>query len=333
MRFVPLLLLALAGPVAAQGVGDFVRQPGGWRWSRGQVSIVLEARTACWADAEAEAVHAALDKLPDVLLRRAFVQMRITRFYRDDRARNAAGVRPAGVRASTAVESGFISFASTMFEEGWDPLAVYATVTHELGHCAQYSLLADNPILAKARAKTLGTPGWTSISWTNPITDGLRTWNGFVSDYARTDDGEDFAESVEFYWLAPDELHRVNARKFAFMRDVVFHGAVSPLESRKPDHIAIDPVCPEIERLGDREDDAGSLVKVHGRHFMGPLDGGFNTVRYRGSRALHLATSRSTLWSWVPGISRGSAPITVTTQDGTSAPAAFTVSKPWWKFW
>ena len=56
-------------------------------------------------------------------------------------------------------------------------------------------------------------------------------------------------------------------------------------------------------------------------------------VRYRGTSATHLPISRTHIYSWVPAISKGSAPITVTTQDGTSAGAAFTVEEPWWKFW
>ncbi|MCW8138001.1 MAG: hypothetical protein KIT58_03760 [Planctomycetota bacterium] len=53
---------------------------------------------------------------------------------------------------------------------------------------------------------------------------------------------EDFAESVEFYWLAPRRrLLRVSPEKFAYMRDVVFE-TQSPAASRVPTHQTIAPV-------------------------------------------------------------------------------------------
>lgn len=327
-----LALLALTGPALAQGAGTLDRLQRGWRWSRAGVTFDLLDRDARWSAAEAEAVRQSLDRLPDVLLRKV-ADIEVRRFYRDVRPIGRDGKPRPSASATTVIEKGWIAYGDSLFGDTPDLMRVYATVTHELGHCAQYALAGHGPLLSRIQTVALGTPGFTSISWTSAITDGLRSWNGFVSDYARTDDREDFAESVEFYWLAPDELLRVNPRKFAFMRDMVFEGRVSPPSSRKPDHRAVAPVRPVIERLGDRKDDALSLVKVHGQRFMGPLDGGFNTVRYRGSRALHLPVSRTTVWSWVPAIRTGRADVTVTTQDGRSDPASFEVTKPWWKFW
>lgn len=327
-----LALLALTTPALAQGAGALDPIQGGWRWSRGPATFDLLHRDARWTADEADAVRQALDRLPDVLLRKV-AEIRVRRFYRDPKPIGRDGRPRPSASATTVIEDGFVAFGDALFGRTPDPMRVYATVTHELGHCAQYALAGHGPLLSRIQTVALGTPGFTSISWTSAITDGLRSYNGFVSDYARTDDREDFAESVEFYWLAPDELRRVNPRKFTFMRDVVFEGLVSPPSARKPEHRAIDPVRPAIERLGDRKDDALSLVKLHGQRFMGPIDGGFNTVRYRGARALHLAVSRSTVWSWVPAISTGRADVTVTTQDGRSDPAAFEVTKPWWKFW
>jgi hypothetical protein len=325
-----LIALALTTSARADGPGAFTRGAGGWRWSRGPIAIDMKARGSCWSDAEADAMRQALDRLPDVLLKKAtrFVHT----FYRDPHATNSSGPREANVIATTDVIAGYISFGDNLLA-GVDLQSIYFTATHELGHATQYALIGGNPTIAKALANVIGTRGWTSISWTSPITDGLKSWNGFVSDYARTNDREDFAESVEFYWVNPDGLRQVNPAKFAFMRDVVFEGQASPDAARDLGHGVIDRVRPIVTSLGDSEDDAFSLVKVRGTFFMGPLDGGSNTVRYRGTRALHTAVSRSTIWSWVPPIATGQAPITVTTQDGQSDAASFKVTKPWWKFW
>lgn len=328
-----LVTLTLVPAAAEAAPGTLTKASRGYRWSREDLTVSLRDRSKRWSEAEAQAVAAALDKLPDALLRKALVEMRVRTWYRDPLPVGRGGEKKPDASATTVIEGGYVSYGDNLFE-GMKLGRIYATVTHELGHCAQYAVIGGSPRLSRARAVTLGTPGWSRISWTSVITRGRKSWNGFVSDYARRkNDREDFAESVEFYWLAPAELLRTHPRKYVFMRDEVFGGAVSPASARKENHRAIAPVKPEISRLGDREDDALSLVKVRGKYFMGPLDGGYNRVRYRGKRALHLAVSRSTLWSWVPAMGTGSAPITVTTQDGTSDPASFRVTKPWWKFW
>lgn len=325
-----LLALALAPAAGAAEPGALTAASDGWRWRRGQVSVELRHRDARWSTAEAAAVGKALDRLPDGFLRKATAVARV--FYRDRHPRNESGPRGPNVTATTDAVAGYVSYGNSLLD-GVDERRIYLTVTHELGHCAQYAVIGGPVWLAKALAKTTGTPGWTAISWTSAITHGLKSWNGFVSDYARTNDREDFAESVEFYWVNPDGLRRVSPAKYAFMKAVVFDGVVSPAAARVASHDVIAPVRPVIERLGDTVDTPGSLVKVHGKHFMGPLDGGYNTVRYRGTRTLHVPVSRTTVWSWVPPIKEGAASVTVTTQDGRSAPADFRVKKPWWKFW
>lgn len=324
-RTIALALFALLalGPAAAlaQGAGSFTPIQNGHRWSRGAITIDLLARGKTWAPAEADAVRQCLDKLPDALLTKA--TRYVDTFYRDATGKNAS--------ATTVIQSGYVTFYDVLFGATPNVMRVYSTVTHELGHCAQYAVLGNGPLLSKIRGVLLGTPGWTPISWS--ALKGLKSWNGFVSDYARTNDREDFAEATEFYWLAPDELLRTSPDKFAYMRDVVFDRVVSPPSSRRPGLTAVAPVTPQITQLGDTRDDPLSLVTIKGRHFMGPRDGGFNRVHYRGTRALHLAVSRATVWSWVPALSTGRADVTVTTQDGASAPAQFEVKKPWWKFW
>jgi hypothetical protein len=330
LSLVTLALLALAPAALAQGAGTFTQTSNGYRWSRGAAAFDLLNRDATWSPAEADAVRLALDKLPDVLLQKV-MSVHVDKFYRDARPRALTG--PNNAAATTVIERGWVSYGDNLFGATPNPTRVYGTVIHELGHCAQYAVIGRGPILGKLTASLLGTTNWTAISWVFPITSSFRSWNGFVSDYARTNDREDFAESVEWYWLAPDELLRANPAKFVYMRDVVYQGAVSPAASRVPSYQAIAPVAPIITRLGDTQDEQGSMVTVHGQYFMGPLDGGFNRVHYRGKRALHLPLSRTKVVSWVPVIATGPADVTVTTQDGTSAPAAFTIKKAWWKFW
>jgi hypothetical protein len=219
----------------------------------------------------------------------------------------------------------FVAIGDNLFRE--EMTHVYSIVTHELGHCVQWSLSGWGTLIG-------GTSGWTGISWTTGIPDtGLRSWNGFPSDYARTNHMEDFAEGCEWYWISPDALYKASPAKYWYMRNTVFGGLVSPASARYPDRQPIEPVVPQITSLGDSTDSWYSLVQVYGNFFMGPLDGGFNRVYYRGTRANHLPISRTRVWSWVPAISEGSAPISVQTQDGNSNPAGFRVEEPWWHFW
>ncbi|MGE0710383.1 MAG: hypothetical protein AB7N76_26155 [Planctomycetota bacterium] len=325
-----LLLATGTAASAAEAQSHLQKTANGYRWEHDGFAFDLVDRGARWSADEARIVGESLDKQAVPLLRRA-KKMKVKTFHRDKLPVGRSGAKDTA-SATTWIEKGAISYGDVLFKdlhETW----IYATVTHELGHVAQYSLLSDTAWVARMRAVTIGTPGWSSISWTSVITSGMKSWNGFVSDYARTNDREDFAESVEFYWLNPSELARVNPTKFRFMRDKVFEGVMSPPETRDSKKKAIDAVRPEITKLGDKEDTPLSLVKVYGKRFMGPLDGGYNTVRYRGKRALHTPVSRTKIWSWVPAMGFGSAPITVRTQDGLSNESAFKVKKPWWHFW
>jgi hypothetical protein len=47
---------------------------------------------------------------------------------------------------------------------------------------------------------------------------------GFVSDYARTNEYEDFAETYRVYVYEPEVLRFYNPDKYEYMRQVVFDG-------------------------------------------------------------------------------------------------------------
>lgn len=326
-----LLLAPLAS--AANGPGALVQNTKGWRWSRGAYAFDLVSRGAAWTAAEADLMRLALDHLPDVMLEKV-KETGTKTFYRDPRPVGLTGPRGANVIATTVIEKRYVSFGDALFA-GLNPDRVYFTTIHELGHVTQYAMIGGHRYWAKFKGKVFGTSDWTKISWTMALTGGLRSWNGFVSDYARTNDREDFAESLEYYWTNPDELQRVSPAKFRYMRDEVFNGEMSLPTDRVLTHVAIQPVVPALTRLGDTADEQHSLVKCHGERFMGPLDGGFNSVTYGGKKALDLAVSRQTVWSWVPGgAAKGMLKVKVTTQDGASNELDFTVKgKPWWKFW
>ncbi len=325
------LFVSVPGLAWAQGEGELEQRSKGYRWTRGKVRFDLVDRGKRWSKKDAERVASAFDRLPDALLRPASDWK--VRWYRDPVTTGRGGEKKPDASATTVVEKAWISMSDTLFKKGREDKC-YSTVTHELGHVIQYALRSSNPYVARALVASLGTPGFTSISWTLAATDGLKSYNGFVSDYARSGNREDFAESVEFYWLNPRELERANPRKYRFMRDEVFKGVLPPKSQRLTNWKRTALVRPELRSLSKSEGRRASLVKVRGKYFMGPLDGGYNRVSFRGKRALHLPVSRSTIWSWVPAFAKtGSNPVRVRTQDGSSEERAFRVKKPWWKFW
>ncbi|HBP20695.1 MAG TPA: hypothetical protein DEA08_23265 [Planctomycetes bacterium] len=325
------IVLLSAVTASAQGAGNLTKTGKGFRWKRGSITIELRDRDRKWTQAEADKITYGLDRLPNVLLEPS-QRIKVNTFFRDKKPRGAFW-NPKDVLATTVIDvgRGWVAYGDSLLAR---PAArVYQTVAHEMAHVAHYALLSRFRFVA-ARLMVAGrSAGWKQHSFT-AIGSGLKSYNGFVSTYARTNHREDFAESAEFYWLNPDELRRVNPAKFRYMRDKVFKGKVSPAGSRQVNHKAINPVKPRITALGETKESRRGMVKIKGERFMGPRDGGYNRVHYRGQRALRLAVSRQTIHSWVPGISPGAAPVTVTTQDGKSNAKAFEVdSKPWWKFW
>jgi hypothetical protein len=298
-----------------------------YRWSRNGLTISLLDRHGKWTEQEAVWVRDALDLLPDLYIKKA-IAGGLQKIHRDGLHPDAPWqfIEPVGetIKAVAVPPApwNYVAVCDQMFSS---PEKVRQVITHELGHCVHWSL--------GGFGITTGTPAaWSSISWTGAGYVGLKSWNGFVTSYSRGNLREDFADCAKFYWLAPDLLARKNPAKFAYMRDVVFERLVSPPAARLPLQL-VDDVEPVISSLGDTAEPAGGAIKVHGSYFMAPTDGGFDTVRFRGTAALHLAVSRKQVIAYVPAIGSGSAPVTVTTQDGKSNAAAFTVKKPWWHFW
>jgi hypothetical protein len=88
------------------------------------------------------------------------------------------------------------------------------TLVHEVGHNAHYNLWRKDWDL-KTR--------WAELylqSKERFVREGL----GFVSEYALSNDFEDFAESYRAYVRDPELLKFVNPEKYEFMRQEVFEG-------------------------------------------------------------------------------------------------------------
>jgi hypothetical protein len=315
---------------ADDGPGSLAQVQGGFRWTRGSIAFDLRDRHGQWSADEARMVADVLDPLPDVYLGKV-VAGGVRTLYRDSALPQAPWnvlLHPPETRSGVAVPAApwrFIAFGDRTFSRGPEKCA--RTVVHELGHCVQWTI-------SGAATITTGTPGFTGISWTTGVpTVGLKSWNGFPSTYARRNHMEDFAEACEWYWLAPFELYRASPAKYAYVRNHVFEGVFPPPSVRSAEMQAIDRVGPTISSLSDARAAPGAVVHVRGEHFMAATDGGFNQVHIRGRRALHVPVTRSQLYCFVPAIGDGSAPLTVTTQDGRSPAAGFSVKRPFWMFW
>ena len=87
------------------------------------------------------------------------------------------------------------------------------TLVHEIGHNVHQNILEHDPEKAK--------------QWISLYEEGV----GFVSDYASTDQYEDFAESYMTYVRDPEFLQFINPEKYTFMRDEVFAGQEYPLKT------------------------------------------------------------------------------------------------------
>jgi hypothetical protein len=95
----------------------------------------------------------------------------------------------------------------TVSEEFQNREELLNTLTHEIGHNVHYNMRIDDLELARrwgALHKDIGA--------------------GFVSDYARSDEYEDFAETYMVYIRDPALLRRFSTAKYDFMRQQVFAG-------------------------------------------------------------------------------------------------------------
>ncbi len=84
------------------------------------------------------------------------------------------------------------------------PDDIFDTLTHEVGHNVHYNMRVENLALADR---------WEDLYHQNA---------GFVSDYARTNEFEDFAESYRAYVREPQTMQLLSPVKYEFMRIEVF---------------------------------------------------------------------------------------------------------------
>jgi hypothetical protein len=99
-------------------------------------------------------------------------------------------------------------------QEFHNPEQLLDTLVHEVGHNAHYNLWRKDWDLKTQWARLYKQSKETFVR------EGL----GFVSEYALTDEFEDFAESYRVYVRDPELLKLVNPEKYEFMRQVVFEG-------------------------------------------------------------------------------------------------------------
>ena len=87
------------------------------------------------------------------------------------------------------------------------------TITHEIGHNKFEQLEQFNPQAA--------------YRWESMYTESIAQRNtgfGFVSEYAKTNPSEDFAESYRYYINDPELLKIMCPGKYEFMKNLVFNG-------------------------------------------------------------------------------------------------------------
>jgi hypothetical protein len=296
-----------------------------YTWSSRGFTFQLAPREKHYTQQEAIQVRDALDKLPTPYLQKACATG-VHIFYRDHTTPGAPWnwiVPPAGNIVAVAVPPApwnFIALTDEVFSSANE---TYRICTHELGHCVEWNETGWGILLGC---------DFTNISWLRPEPAGFKSWNGFVTNYARTNQREDYAESCCYYWLANAKLKSINPTKWQYMHDRCFGGVV-PDASKEVDLGTVGPVTPQIGSLSASDHDPGMPCTVHGTYFMGPFDGGFNTVWVRNTTALHVPVSEQTMWFTTPFIDAGSAPVRVQTQDGWSNQAGYAVDKPWYQFW
>jgi len=109
-----------------------------------------------------------------------------------------------------------------------DAEALKDTLAHEVGHHVHLKYLGPEE-----------RRGWLSLS-------GERAPEQCVSDYARTNAYEDFAETYQGYTRRPEALQQINPDKYAYMRDRVFSGREYVSESGR--HPALAQTSAAVEK-------------------------------------------------------------------------------------
>jgi hypothetical protein len=297
-----------------------------YTYTRDGFYFELRSRDGSWSFQEALWLRDAIDQMPDVYLQK--VQATGTYIlYRDGASPVAPWswfYSPAHIIA-VAVPPwpwNYVSFADGTFSSADE---VYFTCTHEFGHCAEWNETGWGILFGC---------NFTRISWVGFVEPmGLQSWNGFARDYSFTNQREDYADACAYYWIAPDQFYGVSPAKYWYMRNNVFGGQVSPASARRS--LYIHPWrYPEVDGMTGNEGHVADFNAIYGQRFMGPFDGGFNTVWYGGGTATHVPISNSTIWSWVPDSGGGWQVLSVQTQDGWSNGSWFyNEGKPWWMFW
>jgi hypothetical protein len=89
-----------------------------------------------------------------------------------------------------------------------------ATLSHEIGHNVHENMMTNNPELAEK---------WDNLHQKS-FELSQQNGSGFVSEYAKTNVYEDFADSYTAYIGDPEKLQFYNPEKYEFMRDNVFSG-------------------------------------------------------------------------------------------------------------
>ena len=92
---------------------------------------------------------------------------------------------------------------------------IEATLAHEVGH-QTHNMYFDNS----------DRKGWEKLS-------GDRPQNKCVSEYARTNSHEDFAESYKAYIRDPESLKKADPEKYNYMQNKVFSGREYEIKNQK----------------------------------------------------------------------------------------------------
>jgi hypothetical protein len=125
---------------------------------------------------------------------------------------------PTIFEISNAVDGIALSTRWFWFDSNFQSMSFF----HELAH--HIATLAYSLDKSSQWVSVDGTQAWSRIDQLSNgdfyAYEGLK--DGFITDYAKTTNLEDFAESVTAYRLAPNLLKNVSVNKFNFLKKVIF---------------------------------------------------------------------------------------------------------------